>query len=96
MAHSVRARRWIAALAATVTIGLGTFGLHHLYTDAFGTGDPTHECLTCSVIGSAKALSSAAPVALVFESVVPAPSNPHAEAERTAFVSLHGSRAPPC
>ena len=88
-------RRWIAVLATTAIVGLGTFGLHHLYADALKDEHPSHDCMTCRVVGSANAVAAAKPIAALATCVAAAPSIAPPEIEHPGFTRIHSSRGPP-
>jgi hypothetical protein len=95
MVRTHRTRRWLAALAATVVVGLGTFGLHHLYADGLDAHDVAHECVTCKVVSASAALVSARPASTTFLFVEPAPCMPAAEPAVAASSTPRSPRAPP-
>jgi len=94
MIATPRLRRWLAVLATAAVVGLGTFGLHHLYADGLGH-DAAHDCFTCRVVASSNALTSAKPAAITSVPVLSAPVLASAEIERAGVTSIHGCRAPP-
>lgn len=57
MSLSARLRRVTSVVAVTAILGLGTFGLLHLYEDAALLN--TDRCLTCHVIVSSPTLTAA-------------------------------------
>jgi hypothetical protein len=95
MVRTHRTRRWLAALAATVVVGLGTFGLHHLYADGFDAHDLAHDCLTCKVVSASAALVSAQPASITSMLVVSAPRVPAREPTHAASQTPCSPRAPP-
>lgn len=88
-------RRWLTALAVAALLGLGTFGLHHIYADAFGLDDTAHDCLTCRVVGSTVAMLAAAIAAFAAPRVFAGPPSLPVGLENACHTIRAGSRAPP-
>lgn len=86
--------RWIAVAATTAVVGLGTFGLYHVYADALD-GHSGHDCMTCRVVGSASALVVAKPAAALTTLVTTATVVTPSEIEHHGFTRIHTTRGPP-
>jgi hypothetical protein len=88
-------RRWVAAVAMAALIGLGTFGLFHVYADTHSGDRLSDQCLTCRVVGSSITLASAKPSTAQPVIVGVAPLAAAGQSSAQAFVAHPGSRGPP-
>lgn len=85
--------RVVAAVAVAAILGLGTFGLFHLYEDTALAS--TDQCLTCHVIVSSPTLA-AAPASLGKPVVVRVPLITHSvAAPTTPLLTGPSARGPP-
>jgi hypothetical protein len=88
-------RRWVAVMATVAIVGLGTFGLHHLYSDALDGEHPAHDCMTCRVVGSPNAVAAAQQHPALMTLAVAAPVVAPHQVDQPGFSTIHGSRGPP-
>ena len=89
------ARRCVAMFALLAVVGLGTVGLHHLYTDAFDADARVHDCVTCRAVGSAVALLTATIVVRAFRLLFVESRAVPLGIEHGGFKPRLRSRAPP-
>lgn len=88
-------RRATATLAVLAVLGLGTFGLYHVYAEALVGNDLGHECVTCKVVGSTRALVVSPSTTLQVVTVADSVILPESRLPGRRLAAARGSRAPP-